>query len=102
MAAPSLVLGHSPGGVGQSSRRRLPPPIPSIPTQSSSSKVDKSSEEHESSNDVDYHQLLKDYHEVQAVLSATRLNVKMLHGQLDASRDTLQASMTEFSKLRVN
>jgi hypothetical protein len=35
---------------------------------------------------------LKDYREVQAVLSSTRLNAKMLHSELDATRDALQAS----------
>jgi hypothetical protein len=61
--------------------------------------VGESSKERESSDDVDYHQLLKDYHEVQVVLSVTRLNMEMLRGGLDALRDALQASMTEFSKM---
>jgi hypothetical protein len=64
--------------------------------------VGESSEEGESSHDTDYHQLLKDYHEIQAILSSTRLNGEMLRGKLDASRDALQASMTEVSKARVN
>jgi hypothetical protein len=54
--------------------------------------VGESSEEHESSDDVNYHQLLKDYHKAKADLSLTRLNAEMLHGELDVARDTLQAS----------
>ena len=92
MAAPSLVVGLSPGGAGESSRRRLPPLSPSVPAQPSSSKVGKSSEERESLDDVEYHQLLKDYGEVQADLSSTRLNTKTLRGKLDAAHDVLQAS----------
>ena len=102
MAAPSSIMGLSPGGAGESSRRHLPPPSPSVPVQPSCSKVHESSEERESLDDVDYHQLLKDYREVQAVLSSTRLNAEMLRSELDALRNTLQASMTEFSKVRVN
>ena len=70
------IPGHGafPDGSGESSRCRLPPPSPSVPAQPSGSEVGESSEEGESSHDKDYHQLLKDYHEVQAVLSLTRLN----------------------------
>ena len=50
------------------------------------------SEERESLDNVEYRQLLKNYREVQADLSSTRLNAEMLHGELDAARDTLQAS----------
>ena len=85
-------MGLSPGGAGESSHRRLPPPSPSVPAQPSCSNVGESSKERESSDDVKYHQLLKDYHEVQADLSSTRLNAKMLRGELDATRDALQAS----------
>ena len=86
MVAPSPIMGLSPGGARESSHRRLPPPSPSIPAQPSSSKVG------ESSDDVDYHQILKDYHKVQVVLSLTRLNAEMLRGELDATRNALQAS----------
>jgi hypothetical protein len=48
--------------------------------------VDKSSEEHEYSNDIDNYQLLKDYHKVQALWSLSKLNVEMPRGQLDAVR----------------
>ena len=95
-------MGLSPGGVRESSHRRLPPLSPSVPAQPSSCEVGESSEEHESSNDVDCHQLLKDYHEVQAVLSSTRLNSEMLCSELDASCDAPEASMTEFSKMGVD
>jgi len=81
-------MGLSPSGVGESSRRPLPPPSPSIPAQPSSSKVG------ESSDDVEYCQLLKDYHNVQVDLSSTRLNTETLRGELDISRDARQASMT--------
>jgi hypothetical protein len=64
--------------------------------------VGESSKERESSDDIDYRQLLKDYREVQAVLSSTRLNTEMLHDELDASCDALQASMTEVCKARVD
>jgi len=83
MAAPSPVVGLSPGGAGESSHHRLLPPSSSVPAQPSGSKVGESLEEHESLDDVDYHQLSKDYHEVQAVLSSTRLNAEMLRGELD-------------------
>ena len=92
MALPSPIMGLSPGGAGESSRGHKPPPSPSVPAQPSGSKVGKSLEEHESSDDIEYHQLLKDYHEVQAVLSSTRLNAEMLCGELDIVRDALQAS----------
>jgi hypothetical protein len=39
-----------------------------------------------------YHQLSKDFHELQAVLSSTKLKAEMLHGELDAMRDALQVS----------
>jgi hypothetical protein len=64
--------------------------------------VGKSSEERESSDDVEYYQLLKDYHEAQVDLSLTRLNAKILHAQVDAERDALHFSMTEVSKARVD
>ena len=85
-------MGLCPGGAEESSHHRLLSPSPSIPTQPSGSKVGESSEERESSNDIEYHQLLKDYREVQVDLSSTRLNAKTLRGELDAARDVLQAS----------
>ena len=97
MVAPSQVVGLSPGGAGESSRRRLPPLSLSVPAQPSGSEVGESSEEHESLDDVEYHQLLKDYHEAQADLSSTRLNTEMLRAELDAARDALH-----FSKARVD
>ena len=60
----------------------------------------ESLEEHESSDGVDYHQLLKDYHEVQAVLSSTRLNAEMLRGEPYTARDALQASKNLASQAR--
>ena len=39
-----------------------------------------------------YHQLLKNYREVQGDLSSTRLNAETLCGELDATRDALEAS----------
>ena len=61
MVVPSPVKGLSPSGVEESSHRRLPSLSPSVPAQFSGSKVGKSLEERESLDDVDYHQLLKDY-----------------------------------------
>ena len=55
----------------------------------------ESSEERESSNDVAYHQLLKDYHKVQVLLSSSRLNTEMLCIELDAAHDALQVSENE-------
>ena len=89
MASPSLVVGLSPGGARESSHRRLPPLSLSVPAQPSGSKVGESSEERECSNDVEFHQLLKDYCEVQVDLSSTWLNVETLHGELDTVRDAL-------------
>jgi hypothetical protein len=97
MVAPSPVVGLSPYGAEESSRHSLSPPSPSIPAQPSSSEVDKLSEECKSSDDVDYYQLLKDYHEVQVVLSSTRLNTKMIRSEQDAMHDTLQVSKNEVS-----
>jgi hypothetical protein len=98
MATPSLVMALSPGGAGESSCRRLPLPSLSVPTQPSSSEVGESSEERESLDDVEYHQLLKDYHEAQVDLSSTKLNAEMLRAEVHAARDTLHFSMTEISK----
>ena len=86
------MLGLSPGGAGESSRRRLLSPSPSIPAQPSGSEVGESSKEHESLDGIEYHQLLKDYHEVKVVLSSTKLNAEMLCNELDATCDALQAS----------
>ena len=92
MVAPSQVMGLYPGGARESSYHRLPPPSLSVPAQPTSSKVGKSSEERESSDDIEYRQLLKDYREAQAELSSTKLNIEMLCGELDTARDALQAS----------
>ena len=102
MVAPSQVMGLYPGGARESSYHRLPPPSLSIPAQPTSSKVGKSSEERESSDDVEYHQLLKDYRDVQADLSLTRLNTETLHGELDATCDALQASKNQASHVRAD
>ena len=101
MVAPSHVMGLSPSGARELSHRRLPSLSPSVLAQPSSSEMGESSEEHESSDDVDCRQLLKDYREVQVVLSSTRLNSEMC-GELDASCDAPEASMTEFSKMGVD
>ena len=98
MVVPSQVMGFSPGGAGESSRRRLLPPSPSIPAQPSGSKVGESSEERESLDDVDYRQLLKDYRKVQVLLSSSRLNAEMLRGELDAASDALQVFENEASQ----
>jgi len=102
MASPFPVVGLSPGGAREPSHRRLPPLSPTIPTQPSGSEVGESSKERESSDDVEYHQLLKDYGEAQVDFSSTRLNAKMLPGELDATRDALHFSMTKVSKAQVN
>ena len=98
MAAPFQVMGLSPGGAGESSRRRLPSPSLTIPAHPSASEVGELLEEHESLDNVEYHQLLKDYHEAQADLSSTRLNAEMLLAELDVARDALHFSITEVSK----
>ena len=73
MAVPSLAVGLSPDGARESL------------------------EDHESLDDVEYHQLLKDYHKAQANLSSTRLNAEMLRAELEATRNALHFSMTEVS-----
>ena len=93
-----LGRGVSLGGARESSHHRLPPLSPSVPAQASSSKVGKLLDEHESSDDVEYHQLLKDYREAQADLSSTRLNVEMLHAEVDATHDALHFFITVVSK----
>jgi hypothetical protein len=98
MAVPSVVVGLSLGGAEELSHHRLPSLSPSVPAQPSSSEVGESLEERESLDDVEYHQLLKDYHEAQADLSSTRLNVEMLRAEVDAARDALHFSMNEVSK----
>ena len=85
-------MGLSPGRVEELSHRPLPPLSLYVPAQPSGSKVGESLEEHESSNDIEYHQILKDYCKIQVVLSSTKLNVEMLCSELDAARDALQAS----------
>jgi hypothetical protein len=85
MVAPSQVVGLSPYGARELSHCRLLPQSLSVPASSSGSKVGELSEECESSNDVNCHQLLKDYHEAQADLSSTRLNNEMLCDELDAA-----------------
>ena len=52
----------------------------------------ESLEEHESLDNVEYHQLLNNYREAQVDLSSTRIDIEMLRGELDAARDALQAS----------
>ena len=64
--------------------------------------VGELSEERESSDDIEYRQLLKDYREAQADLSSTRLNTEMLRAKVDATRNALHFSMTEVSKARVD
>ena len=49
----------------------------------------ESLEEHEYSDDADYHQLLKDYRKVQALLSSSRLNAKMLRGEIEVACDAV-------------
>jgi uncharacterized protein YqgQ len=100
MAVPSPVMGLSSSGAGESSRHLLLPPSPSVPTQPSGYEVGESSKEHESSDDVDYRQLLKDYRGVQAALSSTRLNAEMLRGELDIMHDAHQVSKNEVSQAR--
>ena len=63
-AVPSKVMGLSPGGAGESSHHRLSPLSPSVPAQPSCSEVGELLEECESLDDIEYHQLLKDYHKV--------------------------------------
>ena len=65
-------------------------------------EVGELSEEHKYSDDVDYHQLLKDYHKVQALLSSSRLNPEMLRGELDTTRDAFQVFENEASQARAN
>ena len=97
MEEPSLVVGLPLSVARESSHRRSPPLSLSIPTYPSGSKVGKSSEEREYLDDVDYHQLLKDYSKVQVLFSSSMLNAEMLHGELDAMHDALQVSENEAS-----
>ena len=62
----------------------------------------ESLEERESSDDVEYHQLLKDYHEVQVDFSSTRLNAETLRSELDTAHDALQASKNLASQARAD
>ena len=102
MMSPSPVMGLPPSVAGESSHCRSPLPSPCLPAQPSGSEVGKSLKEHEYSGNVDYHQLLKDYHKVQALLSSSRLNVEMLRGELDVTRDAFQVSENEASQARAD
>jgi hypothetical protein len=82
-------MGLSLSGAGELSRHRLLLPSSSVPAQPSGSKVGELLEECESSDDVNCHQLLKDYRKAQADLSSTRPNAEMLRGELDAACDAL-------------
>ena len=62
----------------------------------------ESLEECESSDDIEYCQLLKDYNEAQADLSSTRLNAEKLRAKLDAAHDAINFFVTEASKVQVN
>ena len=95
-------MGLSPGCVEELSHRPLPPLSLYVPAQPSGSKVGESSKEHESSDDIEYHQILKDYRDIQADLSSTRLNAETLRGELDAARDALQASKNLASQAQVD
>ena len=94
------IFGHgaSPSVAGESSHRRSLPLSPCVPAHPSSFEVGESSEEREYLDDTDYHQLLKDYHKVQVLLSSSRLNAKMLRGELDAARNALLVSENEASQ----
>jgi hypothetical protein len=64
--------------------------------------VGESSEKRESSDNVEYYQLLIDYHKVQADWSSARLNAEMLRADVDAAHNALHFSMTEVFKARVD
>jgi uncharacterized protein (DUF3084 family) len=64
--------------------------------------VGELSEECESLDDINCHQLLKDYCEAQADLSSTRPNAEMLRSELDTTCDALQASKNLASQARAN
>ena len=98
MMAPSSVVGLHPGVARESPYRCSQPPSPCVSTQPSGFEVGESSEEREYLDDTDYHQLLKDYHKVQALFSSSRLNTEMLGGELDVTRDALQVSENEASQ----
>ena len=98
MIVPSLVMGLPPGVARESPYRCSQPPSPCVSTQPSGFEVGESSEEREYSDDTDYHQLLKDYRKVQALLSSSRLNAEMLHGEQDATRNALQVFENEASQ----
>jgi hypothetical protein len=83
MAALPLIVGLPTSGAEELSYRRSPPPSPSIPTQPSGSEVGKSS------GDKKYRKLLKHFHEIQALLCASRLDADMLLGELVAARVAL-------------
>ena len=87
MAMPPTIMGLPTGGARESSRRRSPPLSPSIPPQPTGSELGKSS------GDQNYHKLLKHYHEVRAVLCASRLHTDMLRGDLVVAHATLVVAL---------
>ena len=93
------IPGHraSAGVARESPHHRSPSPSPCVPAQHSGSEVVELSEERKYSDDADYHQLLKDYRKVQALLSSSTMNAEMLRSELDAARDALQVSKNEAS-----
>ena len=72
-------MGLTTSGAKESSHHRSLPPSPSVPALPSSSEVG------ECSGNKKYHKLLKHYHEVRAVLCASRLHADMLRGDLVAA-----------------
>ena len=91
MVAPPSVMGLPTSGAEESSCHRSPLLSPSVLAQPSSSIVGKSLEEGESSSDEKYCKLLKDYHEVRALLFLSRQDADMLLGDMVAMCATLVA-----------
>jgi hypothetical protein len=94
MAASPPVVGLPTSGAGESSYRHSLPPSPSIPAQPFGSEVGKSL------GDKKYCKLLKHYHEVQALLCASRLHADMLRGDLVAAHTALVMAQQEGTQAR--
>ena len=95
MVAPPSVMGLPTSGAEESSCHRSPLLSPSVLAQPSSSIVGKSLEEGESSSDEKYRKLLKDYHEVRALLCSSRLDADMLHIDSVATHAALDVAQQE-------
>ena len=94
MAAPPPIMGLPTCGARESSHHRSSLLSLSAPAQPFGFEVG------ESSGDEKYRKLLKHYHEIRALLCASRLHVEMLRGDLVAMCAALVMAQQEAAQAR--